>query len=114
MPRIPLSKRLFDLLATSLGLLILSPILLILALLVRIFLGTEKAVSWFTDAVRLAPHGDVFRTWLALMHLELGQDELAAAVIKDARSVARLDADNDIVLAEELLGIYRAEFIAYL
>ncbi len=37
---IPRSKRLFDLLAATLGLVILSPILLILALLVRIFHGT--------------------------------------------------------------------------
>jgi lipopolysaccharide/colanic/teichoic acid biosynthesis glycosyltransferase len=37
---IPLSKRLFDLLATTLGLLVISPLLSILALLVWIFHGT--------------------------------------------------------------------------
>ncbi len=36
---IPISKRLFDLLAAGLGLLILSPVLLLVAVLVRIFLG---------------------------------------------------------------------------
>jgi sugar transferase EpsL len=36
---IPLSKRIFDLLATCLGLLLISPIVLLVALLVRIFLG---------------------------------------------------------------------------
>lgn len=36
----PLSKRMFDLIATSLGLILLSPLILILAILVRIFLGT--------------------------------------------------------------------------
>jgi sugar transferase EpsL len=35
----PVSKRIFDLIATSLGLLLLSPILLLTALFVRIFLG---------------------------------------------------------------------------
>lgn len=39
-PKIPLSKRLFDFFVAALGLLILSPILLILALFVRIFHGT--------------------------------------------------------------------------
>ncbi|MEW5871335.1 MAG: sugar transferase [Chloroflexota bacterium] len=37
---VPLSKRIFDLLLTSVGLLLISPILLALALLVRIFLGS--------------------------------------------------------------------------
>lgn len=69
----------------------------------------DQAVAWFEDAVRLAPHGDVFRTWLALMHLELGQDEHAEAVIEDARRVARIEAENDIALAEELLRIFRGE-----
>jgi len=39
-PRIPFSKRLFDLTAASLGLALLSPLLLLLALLVRLFHGT--------------------------------------------------------------------------
>jgi len=37
---LPASKRLFDLIATSLGLLLLSPFMLLTALFVRIFLGT--------------------------------------------------------------------------
>ena len=36
----PISKRIFDLILTSLGLIILSPIILLTAILVRIFLGT--------------------------------------------------------------------------
>ncbi len=36
----PISKRIFDLIITSLGLIILSPIILLTAILVRIFLGT--------------------------------------------------------------------------
>jgi sugar transferase EpsL len=36
----PISKRIFDLIATVLGLLLLSPIIILIALLVRIFLGT--------------------------------------------------------------------------
>ncbi len=36
---IPLNKRLFDLIVTSLGLLVISPIMLIIALLVRVFHG---------------------------------------------------------------------------
>ena len=40
MTRIPFSKRLFDLTAASLGLILLSPVLLLLALLVRLFHGT--------------------------------------------------------------------------
>jgi len=39
-PGIPISKRIFDLVATTLGLLLISPILLILAALVALFLGT--------------------------------------------------------------------------
>jgi lipopolysaccharide/colanic/teichoic acid biosynthesis glycosyltransferase len=39
-PGIPISKRIFDLVATTLGLLLFSPILLILAALVALFLGT--------------------------------------------------------------------------
>lgn len=39
-PKVPYTKRFFDLLIAALGLLILAPILLILALLVRIFHGT--------------------------------------------------------------------------
>ncbi|MCL4530833.1 MAG: sugar transferase [Chloroflexi bacterium] len=38
--RMPFSKRIFDLIAVSLGLIILSPIILLLAILVRIFLGS--------------------------------------------------------------------------
>jgi lipopolysaccharide/colanic/teichoic acid biosynthesis glycosyltransferase len=37
---LPISKRIFDLFATSLGLLLLSPFILLTALVVRIFLGT--------------------------------------------------------------------------
>ncbi len=40
MTRIPFSKRLFDLTAAGLGLILLSPVLLLLALLVRLFHGT--------------------------------------------------------------------------
>ncbi|HEX2697142.1 MAG TPA: sugar transferase [Anaerolineales bacterium] len=36
----PLSKRIFDLIAASLGLVVLSPILFLLAILIRIFLGS--------------------------------------------------------------------------
>ncbi len=36
----PISKRIFDLIVASLGLMILSPIILLTAILVRIFLGT--------------------------------------------------------------------------
>jgi sugar transferase EpsL len=36
----PLSKRIFDLLASSLGLILLSPLILLLAILVRLLLGT--------------------------------------------------------------------------
>lgn len=36
----PLSKRIFDLIAASLGIIILSPIFFLLAILIRIFLGT--------------------------------------------------------------------------
>jgi sugar transferase EpsL len=39
-PGIPVSKRIFDLVATTLGLLLISPILLILTALVAVFLGT--------------------------------------------------------------------------
>lgn len=39
-PRIPLRKRIFDLCLTIPGLLVLSPVMLVLAVLVRIFLGT--------------------------------------------------------------------------
>jgi lipopolysaccharide/colanic/teichoic acid biosynthesis glycosyltransferase len=39
-PGIPISKRIFDLVATTLGLLLILPILLILAALVALFLGT--------------------------------------------------------------------------
>ncbi len=39
-PGYPASKRIFDLIATSLGLLLLSPFMLLTALAVRIFLGT--------------------------------------------------------------------------
>ncbi len=44
-PGIPISKRIFDLVATTLGLLLISPILLILAALVALFLGTPVIFS---------------------------------------------------------------------
>jgi len=39
-PGLPVNKRIFDLIATSLGLVLLSPFMLLTALFVRIFLGT--------------------------------------------------------------------------
>ncbi len=44
-PGIPVSKRIFDLVAATLGLLLTSPILLILAALVTLFLGTPVIFS---------------------------------------------------------------------
>ena len=65
-----------------------------------------RAVSWFEQAVRLAPASDVFRNWVALMHLELLQDDQARATLDEAQSGVPLMADNDTVLAEELFRIY--------
>jgi len=44
-PGIPISKRIFDLVATTLGLLLISPILIILAALVTLFLGMPVIFS---------------------------------------------------------------------
>lgn len=68
-----------------------------------------QAIEWFENAVRLTPYGDVFRSWLALMYLELGQNEQAQAVIDEAKRIVPSDEDNDIMLMNELLRIYRGQ-----
>jgi TolB-like protein/Flp pilus assembly protein TadD len=71
----------------------------------------ELAIEWFGNAVRLKPYSDKFRTWLALMFLELGQDEQAQLVIDEAMSVV-LPEENDVNLMNELLRIYNGQDIS--
>jgi len=56
-PDAPISKRLFDLLAASLGLLVISPVLLAVAILVRIYLGSPVLFG----QKRPGLHGQPFR-----------------------------------------------------
>jgi len=72
----------------------------------------RQAIEWFENAARLTPHGDVFRSWLGLMYLELGEDEQAQVVIDDAMRVVRVDDDNDAVLMNELLLMYRGRDVS--
>jgi sugar transferase EpsL len=55
-PGIPISKRLFDLLLTSVGLVLLSPFLLVIAVLVRVYLGSPVLFR----QVRPGYHGGLF------------------------------------------------------
>jgi TolB-like protein/Tfp pilus assembly protein PilF len=73
-----------------------------------------QAIEWFENAVELTPHGDVFRSWLALMYLELGQDEQAQIIIDDALGIVMASDDNDAMLMNELLRIYRGQDISWL
>jgi len=57
----------------------------------------------------LAPRSDVYRTWLALMHLELEQDEQARAVLESAPGLDSARGDDDAALAGELYGIYQGQ-----
>ncbi len=68
-----------------------------------------QAIEWFDNAVGLTPYGDVFRSWLALMYLELGHDERAQLVIEDALGIVPANEDNDAMLMKELLHIYRGQ-----
>ena len=56
-PGAPISKRLFDLLAASLGLLVISPVLLVIAILVRIYHGSPVLFG----QKRPGLHGQPFR-----------------------------------------------------
>jgi tetratricopeptide (TPR) repeat protein len=74
----------------------------------------RRAIPWFASAVRLTPQGDVFRTWLALMYMAVLEDERAQAVVDETTQTVPIDADNDIVLAEELLRIYHGKDVSRL
>ena len=64
------------------------------------------AIIAFREAVRLAPRSDVFRSWLALMYLELQQDAEARIALDEALRTIPISADNDAALIEELYDIY--------
>jgi tetratricopeptide (TPR) repeat protein/DNA-binding winged helix-turn-helix (wHTH) protein len=64
------------------------------------------AAAWFEQAIQVAPQSDLFRSWLALMHLERRRDEQALAVIEETLRLVPISADNDIALVDELYGIY--------
>jgi tetratricopeptide (TPR) repeat protein/DNA-binding winged helix-turn-helix (wHTH) protein len=66
----------------------------------------EGALRWFEHATRVAPESDAFRSWKALMHLDLGQDDQARAVLDEAFRTVPITRDNDAVLIEELYRIY--------
>jgi TolB-like protein/Tfp pilus assembly protein PilF len=74
----------------------------------------DRAIEWFENAVQMTPDSDVFRGWLALMYLDLSQFEQAAVVIEDALNAVQADDDNDAMLANELLRIYRGQNISEL
>ena len=65
-----------------------------------------EAVLWFEKGARLTPQGDVFNAWLALMYLEMQQDDKARVVLDDAINISPPMVDNDAVLVEELFRIY--------
>ncbi|MDH3902299.1 MAG: tetratricopeptide repeat protein, partial [Xanthomonadales bacterium] len=71
-----------------------------------------EAVVWFEKGASLTPQGDVFNAWLALMYLEMQQDDMARAVLDDALNVSPLMVDNDAVLVEELFRIYYSEEVS--
>lgn len=64
------------------------------------------AIEEFQRAVHFSPRGDVYWSWLALMHLELQQDTAARAVLDEAFGLIPMSAENDAALVEELYGIY--------
>jgi lipopolysaccharide/colanic/teichoic acid biosynthesis glycosyltransferase len=83
-PRIPFSKRLFDLTAASLGLIVLSPILLILALFVRLIHGTPVLFRQMRPGYRGRPfHLYKFRT------MTDERDE-TGSLLPDAKRLTRL------------------------
>jgi TolB-like protein/tetratricopeptide (TPR) repeat protein/DNA-binding winged helix-turn-helix (wHTH) protein len=65
------------------------------------------AINWFEQAIEQAPGSDVYHSWLALMYLEVGLDDRARIEIAETRRQVPLEADNDIVLVEELYRLYR-------
>ena len=66
----------------------------------------QGAIDWFENAVRLAPQSEIYRSWIALMYLELGQDEMARRILDDTLNLSAVTSDNDAALVEELYGIY--------
>jgi tetratricopeptide (TPR) repeat protein len=72
----------------------------------------REAITWFENGARLTPQGDVFSAWLALMYLEIQQDDKARVVLDDAMNQVPPVPDNDSVLVEELYRIYYGQDVS--
>jgi len=66
----------------------------------------QAAIDWFDQAAGLSPESEIYRSWMALMYLELEQDEMARRVLDDTLRLSSVTSDNDAVLMEELYRIY--------
>lgn len=106
MPRIPLSKRLFDLTAAGLGLIVLSPILLILTVLVWIAHGTPVLFRQQRPGYRGRPfHLYKFRTMT-------GERDGTGSLLPDAERLTRLGRflrSSSLDELPELFNILRGE-----
>jgi sugar transferase EpsL len=81
---VPISKRLFDLLAAGLGVILLSPLLLVLAILVRVKLGSPV----FFRQQRPGYHGQPFR--LYKFRSMTGARDTQGQLLPDAKRLTRL------------------------
>ena len=105
-PGVPFSKRFFDLLLTSLGLMIISPVLLALALLVRVKLGPPVLFKQQRPGYRSKPF------WIYKFRSMTNQRDESGRLLPDEARLSRLGRflrTSSLDELPELLNVLRGE-----
>jgi lipopolysaccharide/colanic/teichoic acid biosynthesis glycosyltransferase len=105
-PGVPFSKRLFDLLLTSLGMLVISPLLFALALLVRVNLGTPVFFKQQRPGYRSKPF------WIYKFRSMTNQHDDHGRLLPDEARLSRLGRflrTKSLDELPELINVLRGE-----